>query len=152
MKTSIISLILILFFISCSEKPEPINLSAEKEALMEVDREFSKLSGDVGMKQAFLTYYADDGVLLRPAQRPIEGIEAIPKSFESFSDEMFTLTWEPMKAVISKSADLGYTYGIWESITKDTTNFVARGTYLTIWRKNETGEWEAVLDTGNPGI
>lgn len=152
MKTTFLSIILILLITSCSEKPAPIDLEAEKETLMTLDREFSILSGSDGMKKAFLFYFADDGVLLRPEQRPIEGIEAIRRNFETFSDAEFILTWEPMKAVLSKSADLGYTYGIWESISKDTTNFIARGTYITIWQKNESGEWKAVFDTGNPGI
>jgi hypothetical protein len=29
---------------------------------------------------------------------------------------------------------------------------VRKGTYVSIWKKDENGNWKWVLDTGNPGL
>lgn len=125
----------------------------EKEALKQVDIEFSNLSLEKGMNYAFLSYAADDGVLLRPKNYPIEGIEKIKESLGD-SDTTFTLTWNPLFADISESLELGYTYGVYELTIKSEEGNpkVHRGTYLTIWKKDKYGNWKFVLDTGNAGL
>ena len=116
------SCVLILFFlisvvyITCST---PLDLEKEKQALMNADIEFSKLSEQQGMNEAFFTYLAKDGVLLRPNSLPIEGIEVIKEHLSKSPDENFTLTWKPSFADVSKSGDLGYTYGVYEFKTTD---------------------------------
>lgn len=125
----------------------------EKEALKQVDIEFSNLSLEKGMNYAFLSYAADDGVLLRPKNNPIEGIEKIKESLGD-NDTTFTLTWYPLFADISESLELGYTYGIYELTIKgkEDESQVHKGTYLTIWKKDKDGKWKFVLDTGNAGL
>jgi ketosteroid isomerase-like protein len=129
------------------------DIEKEKEALKQVDIEFSNLSLEKGMNFAFLSYAANDGVLLRPKSYPIEGIEKIKESLGE-NDTSFTLTWEPLFADISESLELGYTYGIYELTIKSTeaNPQVHKGTYLTIWKKDKDGKWKFVLDTGNAGL
>ncbi len=79
------------------------------------------------------------------------GKRVIAEVFESFSDTGFTLTWEPLYADISKSGDLGYTYGLYTSYTKADSS-VARGKYVTIWRKQTDRSWKYALDGGNEGL
>jgi len=148
--------VLILFFLmsvlylSCST---PLDMEKEKQALINADTEFSKLSEEKGMNEAFFTYLAKDGVLLRPNSLPIEGIEAIKERLSKSPDDNFTLTWKPSFADVSKSGDLGYTYGIYEFKTTDQNSIplIAKGTYITIWKKQMDGTWKVVLDTGNQG-
>jgi len=47
-------------------------------------------------------------------------------------------SWMPMHAVVSKSGDLGYTYGVGGAFS-----------YLRIWKKAE-GKWAIVLDLASP--
>ena len=151
------SCVLILFFlisvvyITCST---PLDLEKEKQALMNADIEFSKLSEQQGMNEAFFTYLAKDGVLLRPNSLPIEGIEVIKEHLSKSPDDNFTLTWKPSFADVSKSGDLGYTYGVYEFKTTDQNSIplIAKGTYITIWKKQIDGTWKVVLDTGNQGV
>jgi ketosteroid isomerase-like protein len=149
MKQIFFIIISLFFFMACSNR---VDIQKETENLLQADREFSNVSREKGMKAAFLAHISDGCVLLRAQQRPIEGRTAIEASFARFSDEKSELTWEPQKAIVSESGDLGYTYGIWESKIKDTTGLVFKGTYLSIWKKNTDGKWQVVLDTGNPGI
>jgi ketosteroid isomerase-like protein len=145
---------LILTFIiasqSCQQYPDP---QEEAEILMQLDREFSLHSKEYGANHAFLDYIDDNAVLLRSNRHPIEGRENIVEMF-SKPDTGFVLTWEPSFAMVSESGDLGYTYGIYktESLSPQGDLTISHGTYVTIWRKDEEGQWKFVLDTGNPGL
>ena len=148
--------ILISFFFlisvsfSCQEK-NIIDLEKEKQNVLNTDIEFSNLSEKEGMKKAFLTFADDEAVLLRSNLMPIEGKEKIGKSYTKVNDTLFALTWKPLNVFISKSADLAYTYGTYSLIIKNDTS-ETKGTYLSIWKKQENGTWKWVLDTGNEGL
>ena len=121
------------------------------EDLIKVDMEFSALSKEIGMKLAFLEYAADSAVLLQRNVMPMVGKKVISAAFESFSDDGFTLTWEPLYADISRSGDLGYTYGLYTSFIKADSS-VIRGKYVTIWKRQADRSWKFVLDGGNEGL
>lgn len=127
--------------------------SSEIEKLKETDIAFSNHSKEKGMKEAFLVYIDTSGVLLRPNNMPIEGIDNVRKYFESGNSD-FTLTWLPLFAEVSSSLDLGYTYGTYELSFKDETGIqqTRNGTYVSIWKKQPDQSWKFVLDTGNPGL
>jgi len=136
-----------LLFFSCNEKKQVSQQSSVNE-ILQADLDFSDMSRQIGMKKAFLQYIADEGVLLRPGHFPIVGAEAIDY-LSQLSDTGFTFSWHPLKGEISKSGDLGFTYGIYELKVKDS---VYKGTYVSIWKKQNDGSWKFVLDTGNEGL
>lgn len=139
----------IIYSCSCRQKPAA-NPKADKIALMEVDRAFSKLSLEKGMKQAFLEYIDSNGILLRPNHMPIIGAGAVDFLIQQ-DDRNFSISWRPNGADISSSGDLGYTYGVYVVVPaeKDTAIY---GTYVSIWKKQHDGSWKFSLDSGNPGI
>jgi hypothetical protein len=143
----LLSLILPVFLLSCQG---PASVEKLNEELMEVDRAFSELSRNEGMNSAFAAYCHPEGVLLRPDSYPIEGKEAITTLLRQSSDSTIQLTWDPLFALAAESGELGYTYGTYR-LTVNGTNEVQQGTYLTIWKKGETG-WKYLLDTGNEGL
>jgi ketosteroid isomerase-like protein len=124
-----------------------------KKELIEVDLEFAKKSVAEGSNSAFLNYIDDSCVLLRPKRMPVVGRKNIEVMF-STPDTTFTLDWKPLYADVSQSGDLGYTYGIYtiDMDSPEGKTVTKKGTYVTIWKKNEKGEWRFVLDTGNQGI
>lgn len=144
MKRYCIIIIILAGGLSACVKPIP-------EDLIKLDKEFSALSQEKGMKYAFLQYAADSAVLLQRNIMPVVGKNAISASFEAFSDSGFTLTWEPLDADMSKSGDLGYTYGLYTSLIKS-NNSLTRGKYVTIWKRQPDGSWKYVLDGGNEGL
>ena len=145
-----IVLILILSVSGCARQVDPVALAEE---LKNVDRAFSDLSAERGMNHAFLHYISDEGVLLRPNRLPVEGADKIRELFSS-PDSVITLSWEPLYGFVSASGELGYTYGtyLYESQTTEGVSMKDEGTYVTIWRKNENGDWKFVLDSGNSGL
>jgi ketosteroid isomerase-like protein len=139
-----------LLMFSCRGKKNVAAALPDKKELMEVDRAFSRMSEEKGMKNAFIEYIDSNGVLLKPGMMPIIGANAIDYLIQ-LSDTGFTLTWEPNNGGIAGSGDLGYTYGIYAMrlSSKDT---IIYGTYTSIWKKQQDGKWKFVLDSGNEGI
>lgn len=117
-------------------------------SIQQTDVDFSNRSKEVGMKKAFLEYMNEDAVLLRSNKMPIIGAMAVD-FISSINDSTFSLTWHPEGANISKSADMGYTYGVYNMQMGDSTY---KGTYVTIWQKEDDGSWKFLLDAGNDGV
>jgi ketosteroid isomerase-like protein len=133
--------------ISCTSQP----VKEKSGILLKTDREFSAMSEKEGMFRAFLSYIAEDGVILRDNSYPEKGKESLLARFEGRTDTTFVLTWEPLFEMISESGDLGYTYGIHKNLDKS-TGVVSSGTYVTIWQKQADGSWRFVLDSGTQGL
>jgi ketosteroid isomerase-like protein len=114
-----------------------------------IDSEFSDYSRQHGLRRAFLEYIDDDGVMMKDNSLPMSGAKAIDL-ISSMNDSSVQMTWEPQGGDIAASGELGYTYGIYE--LRDGGENVQRGTYVTIWKKQEDGKWKFVLDSGNQGL
>jgi uncharacterized protein (TIGR02246 family) len=99
----------------------------------------------------YMSFYADDAIELPDGGSAVQGKENIAKTMEFLNDKNNRLTWTPIVVSVSQSADLAYTYGIFEfrSIGKDGKPNVQHGKYTTVWKKNKDGQWKVVLDMGN---
>lgn len=141
--------LVITIFISCDVNVKKQHAkSASTDEILSADLAFSDMSRQVGMKKAFLQYIDDEGVLLRPDHFPIVGADAIDY-ISVLSDTAYTLSWKPMRAEIANSGELGYTYGVYILVLKDTT---LKGTYVNIWKKENDGEWKFRVNSNNPGV
>jgi len=137
----------LIFILSCAETSK----KSVPGILLQTDRDFSAMSVKEGMFKAFLSYIAEDGVMLRDNSYPEKGKDILAKRFEGRTDTTFTLSWEPLYEKISESGDLGYTYGL-HTNTDKLTGEITRGTYTTVWLKQSDGSWKFVLDTGTQGL
>ncbi len=138
-------------FFQCQQKQD---VNALEKELFSVDIAFSDYSVENGMVDAFLKYCAEDGVMLREDFMPITGRKNVEKLLSPNRGDQFTLSWEPDFAKVALSGDLGYTYGIYTFVTKDSLDqpIEAKGTYVSIWTKDKEGQWKFILDSGNEGI
>jgi ketosteroid isomerase-like protein len=137
--------ILLLTSLNCQKNP---NIDKEKEVLLKVDTEFSKMSIEQGAAEAFYYYFAEDGMQIRPNGDPVVGKETIREQLTS--TQKFTLKWEPKTAVVSKLGDLGYTWGTYKTIieVQDSSELERTGKYLTVWKKQSNGSWKVIADIG----
>ena len=144
MRTILGIFIVFLMMLACCNTPSA-------EVLLETDRMFSQTSEEKGMQRAFLEFADDSAVLLRKNSMPLVGRHAMEELFKGYPDTGYILTWEPLAGDISRSGDLGYTYGIYTlTITKDEST--GKGKYVSVWKKQSDGSWKWVLDAGNEGI
>lgn len=142
-----IAVFILLNLISCSSKPV-----SQKLSLSETDRYYSTISEKKGRNVAFMAMFDSSAVMLVDNSMPIEGIRHISKHLKQSSDSGYILTWTPLREFCGQSSDLGYTYGTYVVRDKINGDTLVQGTYTTIWKKDASGNWKAVLDTGNEGI
>ena len=119
----------------------------ELRTLVETERAFSRTSEEKGIREAFSTFIADDGILFRP--RAVKGKEWMRQHPLPPATTRPLLTWQPIFAAISQAGDLGYTTGPWQykSDIKDAKP-AAFGNFMTIWKKQPDDSWKFVLDLG----
>ena len=122
--------------------------SGSEEELIKTDKEFSERSVKDGIAEAFIAYADDDVILMRDKQFPILGIKELKEYYSKIKNGNAQLEWTPVKAEVSSSGELGYTFGNWIYSTKDSKDTVY-GNYVTIWKKQKDGRWKFVLDGGN---
>ncbi len=127
-----------------------VDIEIEKQALLEIDRQFSQLSQDKGTAAAFHFYLADDGLALPFTGQPKNKTDYANAMQAAITEKAAgVLTWEPEFADVAKSSDLGYTWGRYTYTFFDSTQAPSRGYYVTIWKKQPDGAWRFVFDAGN---
>ncbi|HEX8476054.1 MAG TPA: nuclear transport factor 2 family protein [Pyrinomonadaceae bacterium] len=120
----------------------------DRAELITLEREFASAAQKRGMLSAFLVYASNDARLHRNGMLPLTERNSI-RSY--LSGKNISATWQPLKADVSRSADLGYTYGSYEA--KDANaqpSAVERGYYVHVWKRQTDGRWKVVLDTLHP--
>lgn len=128
-----------------------IDLEQERESLLQQDLRFADVAYAEGVAEAYRRFMAEDAIQLPDGGLAIGGRDAIYADMLAITDGVeFSLTWEPIKAEVAASGDLGYTWGIYyyESLDEIGAPFVAEGKYVYLWRKNG-GRWELILDITN---
>ncbi len=121
-----------------------VPVATSREALMSLEREFSRESAKQGSVAAFTKYAAEEVRLFRNKHLPFVGKRDIPAALEASQG---VLTWQPESADASRSGDLGYTYGRYEVKTDGV--LVAKGNYMRFWKKQD-GVWRVVIDVDDP--
>ena len=117
----------------------------ERAALMERDRSMATHESFAAALQANA---ADDIRFYRFGYFPFEGREA---TIDALSESDVQLVWNPEGSGVARSLDLGYTYGTARFIGfQGTPENPARVSYVRIWRREETSNWEVVLDVAIP--
>jgi len=112
-------------------------------SLVEAERSFSRASAELGTRDAFIRYLADDAVVFRPG--PVNAQEYLRQQ----PMEPGLLSWAPVFADVGAAGDLGFTTGPWE-FRRDPADAeaIACGQYFSIWRKQADGSWKVVIDHG----
>ncbi len=130
-----------------------VDVEAGRRALMDADRAFAEATARRGV-EGWTSFFAPGGVML-PLNGPlVEGHPAIREQMRrSLGYPGFRLSWEPLRAELSDSGDLGYTIGRFEASTLRNGERVVlqRGKYLSVWRKQADGTWKVEADISNPG-
>ncbi len=141
-----ISIALLLGVSSCGKSTSLID---ECNKVLETDRAFSAYSQKHGMAESFYKFADPKAVMLRDNSYPIVGSVNIRALFDKKELAGNTLIWEPEFVDVATSKDMAYTYGYYKYITQDSTY---RGSYISIWKKNNSGNWKYVFDAGTSGL
>ena len=123
---------------------------ATTDTLRQLEADFMKAAAERGA-EGYMSYYAEDAIEVPNGREAIHGKANIAKTMGFLNDRNNHLTWTPVDAGISQSADLGWTSGTYEfrSVDKEGKSTVEHGKYTSIWKKQPDGSWKVVLDMGN---
>ena len=116
-----------------------------RRSLLDMEREFSKASAERGVLKADPSYLAPDVRLLHPDKFPFVGVEAARTALEASQGK---LSWEPTFADVSRSGDLGYTYGMYQKKLADGKE--ETGNIVHVWKRQADGKWKVVIEVINP--
>ncbi|MES1241757.1 MAG: DUF4440 domain-containing protein [Acidobacteriota bacterium] len=121
------------------------DLQAELKGLADNERAFAQMAKDKTVREAFVHFVADDGVIFGP-QGP-----ANAKAFFAAAPApppgapRLNLLWWPVRADVARSADLGWTTGPSKRSRGDQVSY---GYFLTVWKKQADGQWRFLIDNG----
>lgn len=111
--------------------------------LAETENSFARLAEEKGVKEAFWEFLADDGLIFHPAA--INGKEF----WQSRPASAANLYWYPVFVDAASNGALGYTTGAGEFRPQGKTDSnVYYSEYLTIWRRQNNGDYKALVDVG----
>lgn len=144
-KLSLPLLILLTLLTACSQKEE--SMEKWKQEIVDTEKAFAALAQSKGIAEAFLSFAAEDAVLMRN-NTLVKGKEAMKEVLQAQASENVSLVWEPDFVDVSASGDLGYTYGKFTYTLSDTlgNENVMEGVFHTVWKRQEDGTWKFVWD------
>lgn len=150
MKTWMVCVIILnLAFDSCMVEPPNDAVEQWKQEIVETEKDFADLADEEGITSAFLSYAAEDAVLMR-GDHLIVGKKELRDYFANQTpapkDEH--LRWKPDFVDVSDSGDLAYTYGHYTYSYTDSTGSIveSEGVFHTVWKRQSDGSWRFVWD------
>ena len=137
----------LLMISACAQSAQSVDV---RDELFAVDRAFSARSLEIGAGPAFVEFAAQDVRAFPGGAVTLKGKEALADWTSGWSMDR-TIAWEPEEAFASSSGDFGYTWGYATFTGKndDGEEVSTYGKYVTIWRRQENGEWKWIADLGN---
>ncbi|MGE3403476.1 MAG: DUF4440 domain-containing protein [Vicinamibacterales bacterium] len=115
-------------------------------AMADTERAFATRATEVGWKQAFLEFFADDAVgfagdVTVPAKDQLRQAPDPPRGLQ--------LLWEPRYGDVAASGELGWLTGPSTNINPARDNGAPRyGNYASIWKRLPDGRYRVLIDVG----
>lgn len=136
----------LLLICGCSQRAD---IGSEQRDLLKTDQEWAAAAAE-GNPERILSFWADDAVNYFPGFPPARGKAAISELVKrNRSQSGFSLSWEPVEAVVSAGADMGYTTGPFTlSMNAPNGSSIKRtGHYVCIWKKQPDGAWKCAVES-----
>ncbi len=115
--------------------------SLRVQTVADAERDFARAARELGVRDAFLAFLDERAVVFTP--RAMNG-----PAFYADAPTEAVLDWAPTLAETAASDDLGYTTGPFAMLASATGPVVGEGWYFSVWRRNDEGIWQVVLDLG----
>jgi uncharacterized protein (TIGR02246 family) len=124
--------------------------SADEQAIRALDTAWDHAAQAKDLDKT-ISFYADDASMLPPNMPIANGKDAIRAVWSQLlSANGVSITFAPSKIVVSKSGDLAYEIGAFQSTANDAQGKPASSTgkFVVAWQKR-AGQWKAVADIFN---
>ncbi|MEO8537012.1 MAG: hypothetical protein ABI533_05755, partial [Betaproteobacteria bacterium] len=115
-------------------------------SLVDAELAFARMGRQRGIREAFLTSFAEDGIAFDPA--PYRLRERWGRRPADTDPHAIALDWSPAQAGIARSLDLGYTTGPFTLSLAAKPADVTHGVFFSVWQRRRGKPWRVVLDAG----
>jgi ketosteroid isomerase-like protein len=98
---------------------------------------------------SFVSFFTDDALWLWAGGPRVIGKEEIRATAERYwSRPGWVLDWEPTSIGVNNTHDVGYTAGDWQTNHDgaDGQLIESSGSYMAIWKKDESGMWKVEME------
>jgi ketosteroid isomerase-like protein len=140
------------------KKRKPVASNQKQQNLVE-----DLLAADAAWLEAYQTkdaaaaaaFYDGQGAMLAPNRPLLTGKAAIAQFIaKSFELRDYEIHWQPQKAEVARSGELGYTSGTYEMCYRPSRGklFLDKGKYLMVWKKQPNGTWKVLFDMSNSDL
>ncbi len=127
-----------------------VKLQWQKE-IIDTEQAFNQASAVSGAK-GWASFFLDDGKMLTKGGAPIVGQDAIHQTMTPFFNlNKLVFTWQPTAVEVSDDGTLGYSYGNYNRTYEGSegANVHEQGMYMSIWKRDDKGNWRVAADIGN---
>lgn len=119
-----------------------------KQEIIAAEKSFCETAKEKGIAEAFYLFADSNAVVKTQSDSLLHGPAAIR---EAWADPIYadvTMTWAPDYVDVSDDGTLGWTYGHYTMIGKDSVGAEESftGLFHTVWKKQKDGNWKFVWD------
>jgi ketosteroid isomerase-like protein len=132
----------------------PDTRAADEAAIRKADMEWSN-AAQTKQVDTWVAYYSDDATVLPPNEPMAVSKDDIRKTIGNFlAVPGLNVKWQPTKVEVSRSGDVGYSFGRYEMTANDSKGnpITDRGKYVEVWKKQADGSWKCAVDTYNSDL
>jgi ketosteroid isomerase-like protein len=137
---------------AASRRPQADD-AAPIQRMVATERAFAAAAHEVGVRDSFLTFFADDAVAIvrgapgqptslvpAKAQLAARPLQALPLQAD--------LLWEPFTGQVSGDGSMGWLTGGYAVLSSTTRDLLGQGAYFSVWKRQANGTWRVWLDEG----
>ncbi len=123
--------------------------TTDASQLVEADRAFCRATAEKGL-EGWLSFFHPQAAIFPAGRAAVSGFDSITAYYQQVRFDPKPLNWEPARAELAESGEMGFTYGYWKLPGKDKKgkDIVYQGKYLTVWKKDPNGDWKVFADIG----
>jgi hypothetical protein len=130
-----------------ADDPAPI------QRMVATERAFAAAAREIGVRDSFLTFFADDAVAIvrgtagQPASLVPAKAQLAARPLQSLPLQA-DLLWEPFTGQVSGDGTMGWLTGGYAVLSSTTRDLLGQGAYFSIWKRQPNGTWRVWLDEG----
>ena len=129
-----------------------MDVEVERERLLARDAQWAKLASEGGDIDEILSYWTDNAVVIPAGMPSLAGKEALRAYVEGTRTiPGFRISWSSTEAQVSPDGAMAYLLSTNEVAMNglDGQPVTTRGRAVTIWQRDDQGQWRCAVDIWN---
>lgn len=120
------------------------------QRMVATERAFAAATAEVGIRDGFLSFFANDAVKILPGKPPTltSAREALVAEPLQLLPVVNRLIWEPFTGHISSDGTLGWLTGGYVSLNVARREVTSQGAYFSVWKRQPDKTFRVWLDEG----